>query len=109
MFEKLYCDPYCPTNGVTTKNKISLPLIIGIKPNPSTGATTASYTLEVPTKVIISILDIQGKEIIQVFSGEQPDGEYNFSLPTQYLASGTYVCRIQAGNNEATAKIILTK
>ncbi len=107
MFEMLYCGPDC-TSGVASKSQ-SLPLEIIVHPNPSTGASQVFYTLDKDCRVQISIYDLLGKEIINVYSGEQAEGDHSISLHTQYLASGTYTCKVIAGNNIAIAKFIVVQ
>ncbi|HYM19639.1 MAG TPA: zinc-dependent metalloprotease [Candidatus Kapabacteria bacterium] len=105
QFKKLYCDP-CSSKVLGDDRQSVQPQIY---PNPSTGVTNLQYEVNDFTFVKISLCDILGKEIIVVFSGLQSEGYYQLSLPTQYLPSGNYICRILTEKNQYNLKFTLTK
>ncbi len=103
-FKKLYCNPCISKVGEEHQN-----IQPEIYPNPSTDATTLRYHVYEASPVLISLYDILGKEIIEVSSGKQTEGYYQVSLPTHYLGSGNYFCRIKIGKKQYNLKLSLTK
>lgn len=113
MFQKLYCDPNCPDRSLGTKSP-SLPLEIGdqamiVQPNPTSAVCQLRYIVNSPTLVSVSLCDVLGREIIQVFNGKQESGDHIIELPTEYLAAGTYTCRLVRGNVEKTVKLTVVR
>jgi uncharacterized protein (TIGR02145 family) len=78
-------------------------------PNPWNPATTIRY--QVPTNILatIKVFDALGKEIATLVNEIKPAGNYEITFNAKGLSSGTYYCRMKAGNFVATKKLILIK
>lgn len=74
-------------------------------PNPFTGTTTIEYYLPEPAEVNLSLYDITGKLIKTVVHENQWEGTHQVSVSG--LQKGIYFCRLSAGNNQATNKMIV--
>lgn len=81
---------------------------ITLSPNPVKGLATLSYTLDRDSNVAISIIDMLGNEIKQIYTGMNNYGLNSYKLDLHDMPDGVYLCRIQAdGNDKGTVKIIV--
>ncbi|MBN2571205.1 MAG: T9SS type A sorting domain-containing protein [Ignavibacteriales bacterium] len=78
-------------------------------PNPFNPSTIISYSLPEKSFVKIKILDMLGREIINLVNEEKPAGVHQVEFKGYNLASGVYLYRIEAGNYSETKKMILLK
>jgi hypothetical protein len=106
-FKKLYCSN-CIYGAVKTANE-QFVFNPKIYPNPSSGSTFLEYETDKEETVEVSLYNLLGKEIINILSERQDQGEHILQLPTQYLATGEYVCRITAGKKSISVKIVITR
>jgi hypothetical protein len=80
-----------------------------IYPNPSDGSSDISYTLVEPSDVQIQLLDISGRLVANIFTGEQQAGNYTHSLPNLTQAPGTYFVQAILGDELVTRKLIIAE
>ena len=83
-------------------------------PNPFNPVTKINYDLPKSGYVSLKIYDGLGKEVANLFEGEQSAGSYSFDFNGYNLSSGTYYYRMEAGINNLiqysmTRKMILLK
>ncbi|MBI5728067.1 MAG: serine hydrolase [Ignavibacteriales bacterium] len=84
-------------------------------PNPFNPACNISYTIEGGTaQVELTVYDSNGNKCRTLYSGEQSSGEHNTIWNGKddngvQLASGVYLCRVQAGAKQSTLKLLLIK
>ena len=83
-------------------------------PNPFNAITLIPYTITRPGKVTITILDIIGREILQLVNTHHNVGKYFLNWDgmnrfKQQVGSGIYFYRIQAGRVNKTRKMLLIK
>ncbi len=78
-----------------------------ISPNPVNGNAHLTFTLINPAKASLKIYNLQGKEVASVVSGNFLAGKYEYVFSAKRLSSGVYVCRLMAGVNEYTQKMIV--
>ncbi len=83
-------------------------------PNPFNPSTVISYTIphSVPVKVVV--YDMLGRQVSTLVNSNQTAGTHNVVWNGvndlgQKVASGTYLYRVQAGENVQTMKMILLK
>ena len=80
-------------------------------PNPFNPSTTIEYDLPVPSKVVIRIYDILGRQVQELTNGIEPAGRIKLVWnPQNRLASGVYFCRIEVisiGSGAATQNRVL--
>ena len=87
----------------------SLPAVSALQqnfPNPFNSNTSISYTLSTETSVDLKIYDVLGQEIAILHTGLQSPGEYKvfwdgLSKNGQIAATGTYLCVLSVGNDDA--------
>ena len=81
---------------------------ISVYPNPANNFTTIAITLEKTEKVIITVVDLLGKEITKkektIFSGTTIE-----TLDVSNYQNGIYFINLQIGNEVTTKKLVITK
>jgi hypothetical protein len=78
-------------------------------PNPFSASVNFRYTLEEPSRVILRIVDSFGRVVAVPINAFQQKGEQQIEWNSGNLPAGIYYCRLQAGENTATTKLILLK
>ncbi len=64
-------------------------------PNPFTSVTTIPYTVEIPSMVKLSVVDITGKTVMMLVNEFQPAGNYEFSFDGNPLEKGIYFYKLE--------------
>ena len=78
-------------------------------PNPFNSTSVIKYSVPRSSQVKLGIFDVLGKKIATLVNEEKPSGSYEVVFYANNLASGMYVCKIQAGDFVQTRKMILLK
>lgn len=100
------------TDAVSTPR---LPLTLSQNvPNPFNPSTTIRYYLPERCRVKIAVYDVSGRTIANLADRDQPAGHYslewngrdNLGKP---VASGIYFCRLQAGKEMRSRKLVLLR
>lgn len=78
-------------------------------PNPFNPTTTISFSLPQRRNISLVLVDILGREVMNIASGAFEAGEHNILLNAANLPSGVYLYMLQAGNFVATKKLVLMK
>ena len=83
-------------------------------PNPFNPTTRIAYQLNKATQVRLSVYDITGREVNRLVDQYQPVGNYSVEWSSnatsgQKLSSGIYFTQLNADNDSATRKMIMTK
>jgi hypothetical protein len=78
-------------------------------PNPFNARTTIEYRLSGESVVTIDIYDIQGRKVKTFDEGMRSAGEHQVVWDANGQASGTYFCRIKAGDFTESRKMLLLK
>jgi flagellar hook assembly protein FlgD len=85
-----------------------------ITPNPTISGTTISFEISGSGAVLLSVYNVEGELVKTLFAGEAPAGRNHVAwdgTDTQGMpvARGVYFCRIEAGAETATEKIVFMK
>jgi len=79
--------------------------ILGVSPNPATGAVAAAIALPAAAPVEVAILDLGGRRIWSGNFGVLVAGRHVLPLPaTEQLAAGLYFVRVTQAGRQATAR-----
>jgi hypothetical protein len=101
------------TGGATAVEKVSsVPAEFALEqnyPNPFNPSTAISYQLSAVGFVTLKVFDALGREVATLVQAEQSAGRYRVTFDASNLTSGTYFCRLQAGNSVDTKKLLLVK
>ncbi|HEX7321261.1 MAG TPA: T9SS type A sorting domain-containing protein [bacterium] len=87
---------------------------IDATPNPAHGVAVIHYTVEKPGFVIVSICDIQGREVVQLVNEKKPAGTYSAGWNGEDaggrgLPAGVYFCRLAINGETSMKKIVWLK
>lgn len=78
-------------------------------PNPSTGSTALTFSLDEPADVTLEVFDVLGRRVATLADGPFPVGDQSLTWDAEALSSGLYVVRLQAGPVAASQTITLTR
>ncbi len=78
-------------------------------PNPFNPQTNLTFHLPVAGDAVLSIFDVQGKEVTTLHNGWLQPGSYHTAFSGDNLAGGVYIARLTAGNTQQTQKLVLVK
>jgi hypothetical protein len=79
------------------------------RPNPFNPVTTIEFGIEERTRVTVRLYDVRGREVRTLVDEERDPGLYSVVLNASGLASGVYMCRMEAGTFVAERKLVLLK
>ncbi len=95
--------------GITNVANSTTFLTLTSYPNPFKGQTTIRYILTEAKKVELGIYDVYGKQLRTLVSEKQPSGTYNFVFDASDLTEGFYYCRLNAGGETKTTRMVVLK
>ncbi|MBI2417552.1 MAG: T9SS type A sorting domain-containing protein [Ignavibacteriales bacterium] len=78
-------------------------------PNPFNPSTTIRFNMAVTGSVSLKVYDVLGREVANLVSGQMSQGSHSVSFDGSNLASGLYICKLEASNFTATQKMMLLK
>ena len=96
----------------TVAEVVSIPQSIELSqnyPNPFNPATTIEFTLTQPQDILLAVYNVQGQLVTTLVDDYRSVGTYTTSFDAGDLSSGLYLCRLVAGNQAVTRKMILIK
>jgi hypothetical protein len=82
---------------------------LAIYPNPFNPSTELSFTLGTNAPARLAIYDMLGREVIVLLDEHVDAGSHTVRFDGSKLASGTYLCRLQAGTFVKTQRLVLLK
>lgn len=90
--------------NVTTsvKNATKDPFVASMYPNPVSSTSTFEFDLNASQNVRVSVVDITGREVLNVFEGELNAQHHSLTFDASGLPNGSYFIAI-AGNNALQA------
>jgi hypothetical protein len=78
-------------------------------PNPFNPSTTIRYTIPADGLVRLIVYDMLGREIYRLVDAEQRAGAYSAEFNATGMASGAYLCTLQAGKFVETIRMLLVR
>lgn len=96
--------------GVGIQSPNSGTTALTIFPNPSNGAFTLNYSLAEASDVRVSIVDVTGREIIQLSSEKQTAGSHQQSVladAARALSRGIYFLKLQVNGETNVKKLVI--
>lgn len=99
------------TVGIS-KNGPSVPLQYELRqnyPNPFNPTTAISYQLMAMTHVSLDVFDVLGRKVATLVDDVRQPGVYTVRWDASSFPSGVYFYRLEAGNFQATRKLMLLK
>jgi hypothetical protein len=83
-------------------------LALGLSPNPFRSELSVSYNLPKATQVECAVLDLLGREVAKIYSGNQAQGaqRLTFDASEHNLRAGVYLLKLQAGEHVVFEQIV---
>jgi hypothetical protein len=78
-------------------------------PNPFNASTNISYTLPRRQRILLSVFDVLGREVLGLFAGVREAGKYTLTLNGDHLSSGIYFVRLVTEQGAIARSIVLIK
>jgi hypothetical protein len=78
-------------------------------PNPFNPKTTIRYTLAAAGELRLSVFDLQGRRVAELFQGTQSAGSHELTWDAGELGSGIYFVRLTGNGVSDSQKVVLTK
>ncbi|KAA3656011.1 MAG: T9SS C-terminal target domain-containing protein, partial [Calditrichaeota bacterium] len=78
-------------------------------PNPFNPSTKIPFVLDKPAFVELTIYDVTGRIVVQLLQERRPAGQQTVLWHAQGMNSGVYFCKLQAGNQVQSIKLLLVK
>ena len=100
------------TLGVEEKQPATVPTSFALDqnfPNPFNPTTVINFQVPVVTNVRVAVYDVLGREIAVLVNERKAPGSYNVPFDGSALSSGVYFCRLTAGGQHATKKMLLLR
>jgi len=83
--------------------------MVHIIPNPFTSSTILTYNLSESSQVTLRIFDNFGRVVAEPVNGFQQKGEQKVVWTVEGLPAGVYYCRLEAGEQVVSSKIVKMK
>ncbi len=83
--------------------------LLGVYPNPFNPSTVISYQLAAISQVNLAVYDIAGRKVAELVDGWRTAGVHEVTFDASNLASGVYLYRLDAGDFNATGKMVLMR
>ncbi len=83
--------------------------LLSAYPNPFNPTTTISFTLAVPEKVRVSIFNVNGELVKDLYYGEAGSQKRIVTFDAKSLPSGVYYARIMSAHYNGSRKLVLMK
>ena len=71
--------------------------------------TTIGFGLPERARVELTVYDITGRQVAELVNGWRDVGVHEVTFDASDLSSGIYIYRLQAGEYEASGKMVLLK
>jgi hypothetical protein len=94
------------SNGIEKINAAGKTISLMNYPNPFTTSTTFTFILEKSANVNIRVFDIFGRLVAEPVNEFHQIGEQKIQWNAEGLPAGLYFCRLKAGNQYITSKIV---
>jgi len=80
-----------------------------LHPNPFNSTTTVDFSLPARSDVGITLLDLEGREVLELARGAYDAGSHSIKLDAGQLPAGCYLVRLVAGNDIRLSKAVIVK
>ena len=96
--------------GDMSRNALDLSFEVSglqIYPNPVSDLTTCTFYLAEGSSVRVIMTDAIGREVLEVFEGELPEGNHEYKMSTVHLESGTFAISLFVDGKEVSSKKVV--
>jgi hypothetical protein len=82
---------------------------LAVFPNPFNSITQIEFMLPTTQRVSLRLYDVLGREVAVLVNEIKTAGEHRVAFDASTMASGVYLCRMEAGSFAQTRKIVLLR
>lgn len=82
---------------------------VSLTPNPANEEVNISYFVSNDSKVIISLLDINGRLVAELVNGSMPAGQHHHKWNAGEIPSGVYMIRLKTNDVTSTSRLVINK
>ncbi|MFC1572315.1 T9SS type A sorting domain-containing protein [Candidatus Eisenbacteria bacterium] len=105
---------YCPDPAAIRESWMLPRSVLRVYPNPSTAWATASFTLDRPQSVTISIFDLGGRLVSCLIAGSLRPGVHSIrwdgnDVTGRPVESGTYFYRLNVNGESVSKRVLLAR
>jgi Secretion system C-terminal sorting domain len=104
QFEFTVLTTKSPTSVIQESTEVNYPILVF--PNPTNTNNTISFSSNKIQEIDVTLFDIQGKLIRQVYSGNTSVGLNTIDSNFKYLSNGVYFYRVKIGTNNQYVKFV---
>ena len=80
---------------------------LSVYPNPLSNVATLNCVLNASSQIELTLFDLQGKVIKEIFDGSLNEGSYQFVLNRDHITNGIYLLRMISGEETITQKVVI--
>jgi hypothetical protein len=108
---RIVTSPIWYTRGVVSGTVAPETLAFDVFPNPAQGGdVTVSYYLPSAAAVSVDVVDMLGRSVTTLATGEQQNGgSHAYTIPTHDLAAGVYTVRVTQNGSVAHRKLVVSQ
>jgi hypothetical protein len=88
-------------------NNVNTSSIVKLFPNPTGGNATIAMNLKKEDRIIINVLNLEGKQVVAAIDQRYGAGDQNITLPTANLANGTYFVEVATGTQTLRMQLVV--
>jgi hypothetical protein len=92
---------------VSTEQRLSPSTNLSVYPNPSSGNSRISYSMETVDKVRINLISITGGLVGNIYNGISQKGENIIDLETEKFPAGLYFIELNVNDKLAYTKLVI--
>jgi hypothetical protein len=82
-------------------------IITSVYPNPASESTTLTFKLDNASQVSANLVDVAGRQMMNLTDGQMAAGEHTMQINLSTLAKGVYFVHMNADGNSYTQKIVV--
>lgn len=101
-------DLFKDINAICENNQQNSISNLNIYPNPAKENTTIKIKLNYNRNISITLLNIKGQKLINIYDGKLSKGEHQFKIDIRHLAPSFYLVRAKSGLLVLNKKLIVT-
>jgi len=101
-----YIDDITLSNAPLSAESLEREIDLNIFPNPTSQSTTVAMMLADPARVEITMIDMMGRKVMDVFAGQMMSGPHRLEVDMSGLPVGIYFLRMAVENNIAVKKVV---
>jgi hypothetical protein len=79
---------------------------LSLYPNPSNDQTQLNFVLDKKASIAIDLIDVLGRNVMNVYSGELQPGEHNPIINLNQLTNGVYTVRLTVDGKVVSKRLI---